>query len=282
VILSAKHIVALGAAALVACGLTADFSGLQGGVRDAGLVDASLPPADASQLDGSTTPDSMSDVIISDEVSTGFCESISPPPKLCADFDEGEPVGTGWTLFDTTQGQTVSVDTTTSVSPPGSFLSLIEGNDGTPESARVAESLPVLSNHVHAAFDLLYMGGEGPFEIFAVHELTTDGNTYGLFYKVQGGQLLVYIVARLEDGGLVQNVYPLGAPPSTWVSVDIEMDIADSADVVVTQDGAVVVNAIGIDTSTDDRSQLFVEVGFYSPNAASAQANIDNVVVDWP
>jgi hypothetical protein len=278
--------VALGAAALVACGLTADFSGLQGGSSDAGLVDASSPPrdgaTDASPFDAGALADASSDALVSDEVATGFCESLSPQPKLCADFDEGEPVGTGWTLFDTSPGQTVSVDTSTSVSPPGSFLSMIEGNDGAPESARLAESLPVLSNHVHAAFDLLYMGGDGPFEIFAVHELTSDGTTYGLFYKLQGGQLLVYIVSLLEDGGLAQYVYPLGAPPSTWISVDIEMDIAESADVVVTQNGAVVVNAIGIDSSTQSRAQLFVEVGLYSPNAADAQANLDNVVVDWP
>ncbi len=197
---TAKYIVALSAAALGACGLTADFSGIQGGTPDAalfdaGAFDASLPPRDAAPLDAAieSAADSSPDLDVRDEVATGFCASLSPAPKLCADFDEGAQVGVGWTLFDTSQGQSVSVDTTASVSPPGSFLSVVNSNNGTGESARLAESLPVLSSHVHASFDLLFSGSGGPFEIFAVHELTPDGNTYGLFYKLQGGQLLVYV-----------------------------------------------------------------------------------------
>ncbi len=61
------------------------------------------------------------------------------------------------------------------------------------------------------------------------------------------------------------------------------MDIAESGNVVVTQERRRSREwRIGIDTPTPNRSQLFVEVGFYSPNLADAQANFDNVVVDWP
>jgi hypothetical protein len=59
------------------------------------------------------------------------------------------------------------------------------------------------------------------------------------------------------------------------------MDIGDHGSLVVKHDGATVVNEPDMQTATDDRSQVFVELGFYSPNGATARANFDDVIVDW-
>ena len=47
-------------------------------------------------------------------------------------------------------------------------------------------------------------------------------------------------------------------------------------------EGAVVINEPNLQTSTHSRQQLFVELGYYSNAAATAHANFDDVVVDWP
>ncbi|HEY8090789.1 MAG TPA: hypothetical protein VIF09_23165, partial [Polyangiaceae bacterium] len=75
----AAAIASVGAASVVGCGLTADFSGLQGGTRDGGTLEAAL---DGSSDDGA-------------EASTGdagYCASLETPVHFCADFDEGQPV----------------------------------------------------------------------------------------------------------------------------------------------------------------------------------------------
>jgi hypothetical protein len=257
------------AAWATACGLTADFSGLQGGVRDGAVEDAGAAEA---------PPEGEA----SDDGSSGFCASLSPKPRLCADFDEGLPVGAGWTTVDVSQGQTVSVDPSVSYSPTASLLSAVSPMGTGYESGRLEESLPVLASHVHAEFKVLLPGGGGPFELFSLQQITPDGSYYGLYYKEEGGKLVAYVSALGSDGMMHGKVYPLGAPPVTWLHVEIDMDISDTGTLVVKHDGAAVVNAVNLPTSTPTRAQLASEIGFFSPNPATAQVHFDDVVIDWP
>jgi len=258
--------VAVGAS-LAACGLTADFSNLQGGTRDAGPADADVgaPPL----LDGGNQGDA----------SSGFCASLSPAPRLCADFDEGLPVDTGWTLLDVTPNATVKVDTVF-FSSPGSMLSAVTPAD-VPASARLHEAVPLQTTQLHVEFEMLLPSGGGPFELCAIHETAPDQTDYGLFYKEEQGSLLVYVGTLEEDGGLQQFVYPLGAPPSQWLHVAIDFGIGNPGSVVVHHDGVEVIDA-SVPTATAGATQIFVALGFYSPNAATARASFDNVIVDWP
>lgn len=258
---------------LGACGITADFGGLQGGAA----VDASAP-------DATTTHDAGDEAAppeagVGGETSSGFCGSLPVAPKLCADFDEGKPVDTGWTLRDATPHAIVAVDAN-GYSPPGSMQSAITPDD-VPASARLQQAVPVLATHVHMELKMLLPTGGGPFELVALHEEAPDGKNYGFFYKQENGNLLVYVGSLHADGGLAQYVYPLGAPPATWLHVEIDIDIGDHGAVLVKHDGAIVVNETDVQTATDDRRQLFVELGFYSPDGATAHADFDDVVVDW-
>jgi hypothetical protein len=250
---------ALLAAYAVACGLTADVSGLQGGTRDGG-------PPDAAPTAESGTP--------------GFCASLAPPPRFCADFDEGGPIGGDWTLIDLSFGQTVALDTSLSFSPPASFLSTVNTNDA-PASARLQESLPLLSTHAHVTFEMLLGPGAGSFELAAVHEVTSDGVTYGLFYKFDGHNLSLYLRTLGADGGEITFTHDIGPPPPKWMNVDIDLDITDSATIVVKHDGSTVFNQSGVPTSTASRASLYVEIGVYNFKAAAIQANFDNITIDW-
>jgi hypothetical protein len=261
------------ASALGACGLTADFSGLEDGGRapDAGRDATTLVDASAGEDAGS-----------GEDVQDGvrFCALLTPQPKFCADFDEGFPVATGWTQTDETANATVTVDSI-GYESPAAMLSKIVPAD-VPASARLEEDFPATASQVHIEFEALLTSGGGPFELAALHEQAPDGTDYGVFYKEQDGSLLVYVGSLADDGGLAQYVYQLGAPPQTWLHVSIDVVIAESGSLVVKHDGAVVVNETGIDTLTDGRTRQFVEMGFYSPNAATAQADFDDVIIDWP
>ena len=255
----------------VGCGLTADFSNLQGGVRDSGAsLDVSAP--DAPLTDGAAPGDAAS----------GFCASLKTTPKLCRDFDEGASVGSGWTQLDVYNAPDPAVDTSLFTSSPASFLSSMKVASGSPASSRVLESLPVLAPSVHAEFQMLLPSGGGPYELFAIHEVTQDGSTYGIFYKLNNGDLSLYVGTLGDDGGVLTNTYPLGPPPATWLHVEMDVEISDTASITVKHDGAVVVSETNVPTATHSRQTLFVELGFYSNAAATARVNFDDVVLDWP
>ncbi|MGD0529147.1 MAG: hypothetical protein ABSE49_28675 [Polyangiaceae bacterium] len=266
----------------LACGLTADFSGLQGGTRDAGLIDVASPLLDGGDAGAHEAGDAAGEAAgEAAAADAGFCASLTTPYNLCADFDEGLPVGAGWSGgTDVSQGESVSVDLTY-FSPPGSFLSLINGNSSA-ESARLQEDLPIDAAHVHIEFQMLlpaYSGGN--FELCTLHEPVADGLTYGVFYKYQDGNLLVFARALADDGGEVDYVGQIGPPPSDWLLVDIDTDVSESANIVVKHDGVEVLNATGVDTSTLTRASMFVELGYYSDDQDATLAHFDNVVMTW-
>lgn len=253
---------------LAACGLTADFSGLQGGVADAGRDSSMDGAADAPAAD------------VMDAGAAGFCGRVSPPVRLCADFDEGGPVSAGWTSTDVYAGDTVGVDNVY-FSPPGSFLGSITQST-TPSSARLQEDLPLDAQKVHVEFEMLLPPVSGNLEICTLHQQLADGTTYGVFYKYENGNLLIFLRTLGGDGGEVDVVNPIGPPPAGWMHVDIDVVVGPSGNIVVKHDGAVVVNDTGVNTSTDSRQSMFVELGYYSFAPATAVAHFDNVIIDWP
>jgi hypothetical protein len=270
----AVAVIALASGLASACGLTADYSGLQGGMRDAGGGDDVGVGVEAATEAG---VDAGSEAAPPD---AGFCASLSPQPQFCADFDEGQPVNAGWSLTDVWQGSSIAVDGTY-YSPPGSFLSQIFAAS-SPGSARLEEALPTNPSHVHVEFRLLIPQiATGNFEVCTLHEPVANGTTYGVFYKYQDGQLLMYVKTLADDGGQVEFTGKIGPPPTGWLHVEIDTDVSPSATVVVKHDGAVVLNAPNVNTSTDTRASMFVELGYYSFNPATALAHFDDVVIDW-
>ena len=273
-----------------ACGLTADFSGLQDGGAD--LPDATDPSDanDANDANHTGDADHLTDAAeaaVADGAEAGdagaeeagFCASLSTPVHFCDDFDEGQTVGAGWDAIDVYQGSSVFLDYTY-YSPPASFLSQINASSA-PASARLQKDLPIDTPHVHFEFEMLLPQFDGDLELCTLHEPVADGTTYGLFYKYENGNLLVYVRALEEDGGESDFMSQIGPPPSSWLHVAIDADVSESATIVVSHDGTVVVNATNVNTSTLTRASMFVELGYYSDNAATTLAHFDNVIVDW-
>jgi hypothetical protein len=283
----------ISAASSVACGLTADFSGLQGGAHDAGpvgdvTVGPDAPPSedgsnDVLAPDGSPAETGASDTGALDVTlpDASFCASYPTPVKFCDDFDEGQStVGQGWSATDVYPGSTAQIDYTY-YSPPASFLSSIDASSA-PASARLQEDLPLSTPQVSIQFEALLPQLSGTnFEVCTLHQPVANGTTYGLFYKYQDGNLLVYVRSLADDGGEVDYVGTIGPPPSSWFHVQIDIEVSEVGTIVVKHDGAVVLNATGVDTSTPSRASMFVELGYYSDAPFTALAHFDNVVIDW-
>jgi len=199
-------LVALAAcAALAGCGLTADYSGLQGGGHDSGLgtgdgassvPDASILPDAADAADASDASDALDASAGSEDApdsAASFCASLSTAVKLCTDFDEGEQItmtdSAGWNYTDEYGGAVTAVSTVQSFSPPASFFSTVNPS-GAPSSARLEENLLTTPSSVHIEFEMLLTPSTtGTLELAALHEVLADGTTYGLFYREVNGAL---------------------------------------------------------------------------------------------
>jgi hypothetical protein len=269
---------ALASLASLACGLTADYSGLQGGTRfgpEAGTA------TDASGLgDARADAGFPADAGDAGDAGPSFCASLATPVKLCTDFDEGPPVETGWFATDVYGGAAISL-TTNAFSAPGALLSTVNPS-GAPSSARLEETVPTQSPSVHVEFELLLVPSDGTFELAAVHEVTSDGTTYGLFYREVASALQVQLRTLKADGSVFDQTWPIGAPPASWVRVDLDLNVADTGSFTVTQDGNVVASQTNVPTSTGKRTAMFVELGLYTFVPGTAQASFDDAIVDWP
>ena len=188
-------------------------------------------------------------------------------------------MGAGWDAIDVYQGSSVLLDFTY-YSLPASFLSQISAQYA-PSSARLQKDLPIDTPHVHMEFEMLLPEFNGNLELCTLHEPVADGTTYGVFYEYENGSLRVYVPTLQEDGGETDFIGEIGPPPSGWLHVAIDADVSESGTIVVTHDGTVVVNATNVNTSTTTRASMFVELGYYSDNAATTLAHFDNVIVDW-
>jgi hypothetical protein len=268
---------------IAACGLTADWTGIQGGSRDGGApaeLDANAPDVP----DGQAPPDapSASDAQPTPDAAGGFCATLTTPVAFCSDFDEGGPVNAGWDTIDVyNTADTVTLGST-SFSPPSSFSSSLFDLLDPPLSARLVKELSTTATTVHMDFELLLSAAptSGTLELAALHE-NVNGATYGVFFEEVNG--ILQIAVRLENQYNAPGPWTFGPPPAStaWTRFVIDIDVADSGSIVVREGGQVVVSATKVQTSTDDRNAMFVELGFYDNGSAAAQASFDNVILDW-
>jgi hypothetical protein len=271
------------AAGLVACGITADFSGLQTGGHVSVGPDADATPETDATVDAPARPEA-GDAGAPDsgpDSGKGFCASLTTAVKLCDDFDEGQPLDAGWGATDTYGGSAISLNAT-AFSAPSAFFSAVNPS-GAPSSARLLQAVPTFTTpHVHVEFEMLLTPSDGTFELAAVHQVTADGTTYGFYYREVKNALQVQLRALTSDGTLVDQSWPIGAPSTGWVRVDMDIDVSASGTLTVQHDGKVVLNETNQSTSTPTRTAMFVELGFYTFDPASGQALFDNAIVDWP
>jgi hypothetical protein len=247
----------------LACGLTADFSNLQGGHAD--LDGGHDGETGAQGSDG------------------GFCASRKqrdPALKLCADFDTVATEDFLWSGKDLQNGGLTALSTE-HFSAPKSFESELKaGGEG---SARLKLGSPLRLSHVHAEFRLKLVPIDGDYELFGFHEDTSDGKSYGVFYKVKA--LMLGYEIRTPPACALPNpcwVDIVRVKPD-WMGVEIDFDVSADANATLTikHDGSVVVSHANKKTSSGSSTNTYFELGLYGFQPDAAKAYFDDVVIDW-
>jgi hypothetical protein len=260
--------VAVAPAALFACGLTADFGGLQGGTPDA----ASSPPP----------PPSSS------------CASRTPAPTFCDDFDHASLPG-AWDVFHQIGGS-LAIESSASVSPPSSLVVIFSALDPG----------QLLDTALRKRFALPPSRGTTALEL-AVRPVTADptpgavvvlfsldffdaaNNRYSLQFALRQtpGGLSVTLGEQsgFIDGGMAYVEHPLPDPLTlgTWTKVRIEVarTAPRSATARVTFDGRVELDSVPLSV-TVDAAALLVSIGstFESLPSKPWSIRYDDVVID--
>lgn len=195
----------LGVAAMLfsACGLGVVGGGTDAGESpeagaDVGGTDVTPPPPPPPEADGSfeaaTDGGADADAALDapPDAPLTFCQTVSPPPTFCADFDGPAAVpGTGWTTVLTDAGATVALSSTYSVSAPRSLhvTSTQSATAGLEKSLTVTTSLTV---DFEVRFtDVPEAGVVGPMRIsppapFPGQDFYVYEHTFGLYFQEYG------------------------------------------------------------------------------------------------
>jgi hypothetical protein len=158
-----------------------------------------------------------------------YCDTVSPAPQICADFDDGSPYGTG---FDNgtqnpdpgaQRGGTLARDTAEFLSGPASLLlqtpAVLQTSDSA--AAILLKTLPAVTPRLSISFDMLIDSEDIPpgdgFVILAAVDYGIGGV---VFERDSAGPA----IAVVPDGGTVHlsTRFPLGV----WKTVDLSIENA--------------------------------------------------------
>jgi hypothetical protein len=206
-------------------------------VGDAQREEDAVPgPEDSSPVDSSPN-----DVGVQRDGPPTFCESLSPKPLFCADFDEGEANAyDGWSYYHHTTG-TLAIDTTEYLSPPAAMIAntdVVTGS-GVAVDTAVYEGQFTLTGQTFAGtldFDLRVdqVDATGGVAVLAQFGLT-DGAGGGLYYlqfvtTSNGSSPLSCQVAEIyfssgTPGMPVDHAVTSTIPLLTWTHVQLSMTV---------------------------------------------------------
>lgn len=253
------------AIACAACGITADFSGLQGG--------APLPP---------TPPP------------TSSCASRTPVPTFCDDFDH-EPLPGVWDVFHQVGGS-LAIDPGAHVSAPSSlvarFAALTAGQllDTTLRKRLALPAAPGRTTFELAVQPVIVDAAPGAvIVIYAVDFLDAAKNRYTLQLTLRqtAGELSVTLGEQsgFVDGGMAYVEHALADPLTvgrwTKIRLDVTRTAPQAATARLTFDGRVELDAVALQVTVNATS-IVAALGstFESLPSKEWVIRYDDVVVD--
>lgn len=185
------------------------------GGADAGAAGEAGSAADGS---GGVVPDAAEGGVDAGE---GFCESVGTDRLLCADFDEGQPVRTG---FEILVGN-VTLDTALSRSAPASMLA--RGAAGNSYLERTFTEKPAdASAEIRFAVRLGDASGAGGNALAIPVRLLFEGSAAQCVFEIAvEGDNAKLTVKPGADAGAAKD-YPLlhGLPFGTWAAFEMKLE----------------------------------------------------------
>ena len=276
--------------AFLACGSNAGSP-----APDAGGADVTAPPGDGG-LDGqpetsSPGQDSASEgAPIEASPGTSYCSKLSPQPTFCSDFDEGPGSLSPWNLLTTNfiygdpSGGTITLDTSTSTSPPASLHEVTEAMpDAGVYRALAQKVLGVTGSETTFAADVLLASADT--EVFADLSFEhPDGNEDDLLFDLVYGQLYQSVPAGDSGTDGITEVASFGldggVPFASWHRISVDVVVGPPATVSVMIDSTPVLPTTPLDARFSNGSVGIVIGVEGRPMSGVQDLHVDNVVVD--
>lgn len=262
-----------------------------------GALDGAPPSSDGTAPDDAMTTDSSiaTDASVDGEAGpTRYCDTLSPKPTFCADFDEPDAMAPwGFTTFGNGGNGQLGVDTVMSHDKASAYFEVGSAADGTNQgSSHLNRTLSAITTTSNFTIDLDLLVEKVDEEVPVISFDFTQGNIrYTLYLGIQhsSARILEQIsMGNAPDasfaGKNLSNPFPI---ESGWVHVKWTLVNSTTATVSTTTvtgaDGGVVSNALaGVNTYKYTAVPTF-EIGIpytlFFPTSGS-RFRVDNVVVN--
>lgn len=255
-----------------ACALFPTLDGLGGGAdaSEAAAGDASPEAAGDGGSDGGR-----------------WCDSLSPAPMFCDDFDDQGPF-TRWTDQNVQNSGALSRDPTAFRSAPNALLSVAAAST-TSSPACVFLQTNATKSQVHVAYDMQIDARDtsvGYAEINYIRFATPALNfsVYLRVYDDPNSTTTLTSEAYLADGGVPAHDVGLAGSPrfDTWSRVTVDLDLT-SHTLSATVDGKVAATqTLEPDLYAPGPVTVNVGIGYTGhPSTADWDIRYDNVTIDW-
>jgi hypothetical protein len=221
----------------------------------------------------------------SDGASPRFCASLSPQPKHCWDFDDGD-LRAGWTGFESNPpdaGLTFEVDNQLALSPPFSARLTTPLNAPLCSSLRVGRMITGSFTTVQASSSIRVEAadGGGPNGVAVMLLVVQDGTRTVVFY-VTVGRDQSYVQEQFDgDGGQMDKIYPLPSLPlRSWRNFAFTLTLPKTATMLI--DGAPAVSFVLAQPLAAQATSVDFSIGAHclSSDAHATELRFDNVILD--
>jgi hypothetical protein len=235
-------------------------------------------PTGEAGADGATSGDATTDApVVSPDGSARFCETLSPAPKFCADFDGTGAVHEGW---DTT---VISPDDTV-----GSLARDALGRDRSslvakltaPQScsyARVAKTFPTSGFGMRVSFAFRPASPWTTDSIISLFNAEGDNADCGILYHFEVGLARVH----LQYGNPEANdMFEWDGAPAldAWSTIDTTIDPNGILTIVL--NGKKVLT-LDLPAGCTPGNEVYIAPGFHCEQEVH-EARYDDVIVDYP
>jgi hypothetical protein len=263
---------ALTATLLGACALFPSLDGLSDGGKQ-----------DAAQSDG-PTPDAP---VEGGNADAGrWCDSLSPAPMFCDDFDDQGPL-TRWTDFFVRAGATIGRDGTDFRSSPNSLLA-VSPPANTPSGANVHLDTSATKSKVHVAYDMRIDARDKSVGYAEINYIDIDApiplDFYMRVFDDPNSTSTITSEANVDGGVLAHDVPLSGAPRfDTWTRVTVDIDVGAAHSMTVTIDGqTAAVQPLESNLYAPGPMIVKLGVGYTgSPTTSDWRIRYDNATIDW-
>ncbi len=256
------------------CGLFPSLDGLSSGEPDASptsdAATADAPGADAA--DGGR-----------------WCDSLSPKPMFCDDFDDQGPL-TRWTDQFVREDASVGRDPSAFTSSPNALLALSPAAQN-PSSAVVYLETADTKSKVHVAYDMRIDARDPSVGYAEINYIRFDLSTvpFAIYLRVYDGTSSTSTLtseAYLADGGIPAHDVPLSGSPrfDAWTRVAVDLDLASTPHTLsITVDGQPAGSqTLEPDLYSPGPVRVNLGIGYTGyPTTGAWSIRYDNATIDW-